>query len=133
MPPDREQLLEFCRSYTDAWNSREPTRVTGHFAPDATIAINGAPPTPVLEVAEAFMADFPEMELLMGDVLARDDGVVEYHWTLIGDHAGTGEHVHLSGFEEWTFDDDGLVASSLGNFDAAEYERQVAHGAERAG
>jgi hypothetical protein len=130
---DREHLFEFCRSYTDAWNSNEPTRVTEHFAPGALIAINGGAPTPILEVAEAFMADFPEMELEMGNILTRDDGVVEYHWTLIGDHAGTEKHVHISGFEEWTFGDDGLVAASLGNFDAAEYERQVAHGADRTG
>jgi hypothetical protein len=26
--------------------------------------------------------------------------------------------------------DDGLVAGSLGNFDAAEYQRQVEHGAD---
>lgn len=126
---DRE-LLEFCRSYTEAWNSNEPARVAQHFAPEATIAINGGASTPILEVAEAFMADFPEMELRMGDVLTREDGVVEYHWTLIGDHAGTANHVHISGYEEWTFGDDGLVASSLGNFDAAEYERQVAYGVD---
>lgn len=133
MAHDREQLLEFCRGYTGAWNSNDPTRVTAHFAPEATIAINGGPPTPILEVAEAFMADFPDLELRMGDAVTRDDGVVEYHWTLIGDHAGTGNHVHISGFEEWTIGDDGLVAASLGNFDAAEYERQVAHGVDRAG
>lgn len=129
----QHELLAFGRSYTDAWNSREPARVAEHFAPDATIAINGGAPTRILTVAEAFMADFPEMELQMGDVVVRDDKTLEYHWTLIGDHAGTGNHVHISGFEEWTLGADGLVAASRGNFDAAEYERQVAQGVERAG
>ena len=128
MAHDREQLLGFARGYTEAWCSGEPARVVQHYAPAATIAINGGSPTPILDVAQSFMAAFPSMELQMGDVMIRDDDVVEYHWTLIGDHSGTGNHVHISGFEEWTLGDDGLVASSLGSFDGTEYERQVAHG-----
>jgi hypothetical protein len=29
----------------------------------------------------------------------------------------------------WTFDDDGLVAESKGNYDQAEYDRRLEHGA----
>ncbi len=130
MAHDREQLLGFARSYTEAWCSGEPARVVQHYAPAATIAINGGSPTPILDVAQSFMAAFPSMELQMGDVMIRDDDVVEYHWTLIGDHSGTGHHVCISGFEEWTIAEDGLVATSLGNFDQAEYDRQVAHGVD---
>lgn len=130
MAHDREQLAVFARSYTDAWCSGEPTRVTEHYASDGAVAINGGAPTPILDVAQSFMAAFPDMELRMGDVVIRDDDVVEYHWTLIGDHAETGNHVHISGSEEWTIGDDGLIAGSLGNFDAVEYDRQVAHGTE---
>ena len=133
MADDREQLVEFGRSYTEAWCSGEPARVAAHFAPGGTVAINGAAPTPILDVAEAFMASFPDMELRMGDLVIRDDGVVEYQWTLIGDHSGTGNHVHFSGLEEWTMGDDGLVATSLGSFDGVEYDRQVAHGVDKAG
>jgi len=128
MAHDHEQVLAFARRYTDAWCSGEPARVTAHYAPGGTVAVNGAAPTPILEVAKSFMAAFPDMELLMGDVTIRDDDVVEFRWTLIGDHSGTGNHVHISGFEEWTIGDDGLVTGSLGNFDGAEYDRQVAHG-----
>jgi hypothetical protein len=128
VPHDPKQLATFGRSYTEAWCSGEPARVAEHYAPDGTVAINGGAPTPILDVAESFMAAFPEMELLMDDLVIRDNGNVEYHWTLIGDHSETGNHVHISGFEEWTIGSDGLVASSLGNFDAAEYDRQVAHG-----
>ena len=133
MAHDREKLLDFARSYTEAWCSGEPARVAAHFARDGSIAINGGPPTPILDVAKSFMADFPEMELLMDDVVIRDDDVVEYHWTLIGEHSGTGNQVRISGFEEWAIGDDGLVAASLGNFDATEYERQVAHGVGHTG
>jgi hypothetical protein len=38
--------------------------------------------------------------------------------------------VRFSGYEEWTFTADGLVAASLGHFDAAEYARQLAHGVD---
>jgi hypothetical protein len=34
----------------------------------------------------------------------------------------------MSGFETWTMGDDVLVASSVGTFDQAEYERQLAEG-----
>jgi hypothetical protein len=132
MAHDREQVLAFAQSYTDAWCSGKPARVVEHYAPRATIVVNGGAPTPILDVAESFMAAFPDMDLVMGDVAIRDDGVVEYHWTLIGDHSGTGNHVHISGFEEWTIGNDGLVAASLGTFDPAEYERQLAHGVDDA-
>ena len=36
--------------------------------------------------------------------------------------------MRISGFEEWKFGDDGLVAESKGHYDQAEYERQLAHG-----
>ncbi|HEU0304812.1 MAG TPA: hypothetical protein VFR32_09565, partial [Gaiellaceae bacterium] len=53
---------------------------------------------------------------------------VEYHWTFTGTSAETGNAVRISGFEEWTLSDDGPVLRSLGNYDQAEYDRQLAHG-----
>lgn len=132
MTHDHDQLTAFGRSYTDAWCSKEPARVVEHYAPGGTVAINGGAPTPILEVAESFMAAFPEMELLMDDLVIRDDGTVEFHWTLMGDHSVTGNRVRISGFEEWTIGEEGLVASSLGNYDGAEYDRQVARGVDEA-
>lgn len=128
MSEDRRRLLDFSRSYTSAWNSGDPARVVEHYEPGALIVINDGDPTPMRAVAESFMADFPAMELELGDVVLRDDGIVEYHWTLRGDHAGTGNRVEISGFEEWTIGADSRVAASRGTFDAAEYARQVAHG-----
>ena len=37
----------------------------------------------------------------------------------------------VQGQLDWMIGDDGLVAESLGNFDAAEYQRQVEHGVDR--
>jgi hypothetical protein len=53
---------------------------------------------------------------------------VEYHWTLTGTHTGpggTGRRVRISGFESWEIGSDGLIAESLGQFDAEEYRRQL--------
>ena len=56
----------------------------------------------------------------------------QYHWTLTGTNTGpggTGNKVHIGGYEEWTFGADGLIAGSLGHFDEAEYQRQLRQGA----
>jgi len=36
--------------------------------------------------------------------------------------------VRFSGYEVWTFGNDGLVANSMGNFDNDEYQYQLQHG-----
>ena len=54
-----------------------------------------------------------------------------YLWTYEGTNTGaggTGKDVRFSGWEAWTFSKDGLVASSIGTFDATEYERQLVEG-----
>ncbi len=131
MPHDPDQLRDFARRYTAAWCSQQPTRVAAHYAADGRIAVNGAAPAPILEVAGSFMAAFPDMVISMDDVIERADERIEYHWTLDGTNTGpggTGNHVRMSGFETWTIGDNGLVASSVGTFDQAEYERQLAEG-----
>jgi hypothetical protein len=63
--------------------------------------------------------------------VVRKGETVEFHWTFTGTNTGpggSGKWVRISGFEEWTFGDDGLVAESKGHYDEAEYERQLAHG-----
>ena len=131
MPYDPDQLRDFARRYTEAWCSQQPTRVAAHYAADGRIAVNGAAPAPILEVAGSFMAAFPDIEISMDDVIESEDAHIEYHWTLDGTNTGpdgTGNHVRISGFETWTMGDNGLVASSVGTFDQAEYERQLAEG-----
>lgn len=131
MPHDPDQLRDFARRYTEAWCSQQPTRVAAHYAADGRIAVNGAAPAPILEVAGSFMAAFPDMVISMDEVIEREDERIEYHWTLDGTNTGpggTGNHVRMSGFETWTTGDNGLVASSVGTFDQAEYERQLAEG-----
>jgi hypothetical protein len=127
MAHDEAQIREFARRYTDAWCSHDPVRVADHFAPGGTIAINGGEPTEVTEVARSFISAFPDIQVFMDDVVFKDE-TVEYHWTFTGTNrgpGGTGNAVRISGFEEWTFGEDGLVAESQGHYDQAEYDRQL--------
>ena len=39
--------------------------------------------------------------------------------------------MNISGFEEWTLNDDGLIQESKGFFDEKEYERQLEFGANK--
>ena len=139
MTPDSNELPEFARRYTDAWCSQDPARVAEHYAPEGSLTINGGTPSigraAIKDAAQSFMTAFPDMQVLMDDLVVRDEGV-EYHWTLVGTNTGpggTGNRVRISGFEEWTIGDDGLVAESQGHFDQAEYDRQLEYGMDEAG
>jgi len=125
---DPGQIEELARSYTEAWCSRDPARVAAHYVRGGTIAINGGAPAGIGEVAEAFVIAFPDIEVLMDDLVLRDDGVVEYRWTFTGTSAETGKWVRVPGFEEWTIVA-GMIATSSGHYDQAEYDRQVREGA----
>jgi nuclear transport factor 2 (NTF2) superfamily protein len=128
---NREQIEELARGYTEAWCSRDPARVAAYYAPGGTIAVNGGEAAGIEDVAAGFISAFPDIEVLMDELVLRDDGVVEYRWTFTGTSAETGRWVRIPGFEEWTIDDDGSIAESLGHFDQAEYDRQLREGAAR--
>jgi len=131
MAHDEARIRDFARSYTEAWCSHDRARVAGHYTPGGTIAINGGEPTEMTEVADSFITAFPDIQVFLDDVVFKDD-VVEYGWTFTGTNTGpggTGKSVRISGFEEWTFGDDGLVAEARGNYDQSEYDRQLQHGA----
>jgi nuclear transport factor 2 (NTF2) superfamily protein len=123
---------ELARSYTEAWCSRDAARVASHYAPGATIAINRGEPAGILEVAEGFIAAFPDITVYMDDLVVSDDGVL-YRWTFTGTSSETGKWVRITGYEEWTLGDDGLISSSLGHYDEAEYDRQLREGAGATG
>ena len=78
------------------------------------------------------MTTFPDMRVLMDDLIVLGDRTV-YRWTLVGTNTGpggTGHRVRISGFEEWTIAADGLIANSDGQFDAADYQRQLEGGVD---
>lgn len=127
MAHDRRQIEDLARSYTDAWCSRDPARVAAHYMPGGTIAINGGEPAGIGEVAAGFIAAFPDIQVLMDELVLHED-VVEYRWTFTGTSSETGNWVRVSGREEWTIGDDGRIAQSRGTYDEAEYERQLREG-----
>ena len=124
------QLRDFGKRYTAAWCSREAASVAAFFAPNGSLSVNGALAAgrgAITEVAQGFMTAFPDMELLMDDVLIEGDRAT-YHWTFIGTNTGprgTGHRVRFSGFEKWKIGEDGLIAESQGQFDSADYQRQL--------
>jgi nuclear transport factor 2 (NTF2) superfamily protein len=128
MAHDRRQIEQLARDYTEAWCSRDPARVASHYAPEGTIAINGGAPAPIADVAQGFIAAFPDIQVFQDDLVVVDE-VVEYHWTFTGTSAETGQAVRIRGFEDWAIGPDGLIATSRGTYDEAEYERQLREGA----
>jgi nuclear transport factor 2 (NTF2) superfamily protein len=127
MAHDPKQIEQLARMYTEAWCSRDPARVAGHYVPGGMISINGGDAAGIAEVAEAFIAAFPDIEVFMDNLVLREDGIIEYRWTFTGTSAETGKSVRVPGFEEWTIAPDGLIAESRGHYDQAEYDRQVQH------
>jgi predicted ester cyclase len=130
MMPELTQLRDFAKRYTGAWCSQNASRVAAFLALNGSLSVNGTPAVgraAVTEVAQGFMTAFPDLQLLMDDILIQGDRAV-YHWTFIGTNTGpggTGHGVRFSGYEVWKFGEDGLIAESQGHFDAADYQRQL--------
>ena len=119
-------LQDFAERYTAAWCSEDPARVATFFAEDGSLQVNDGPPAvgreAIAAVARSFMTDFPDLQIIL-DRLVLDPP--QYHWTLVGTHGRTRRPVRVSGVEIWTMSADGLIARSLGAFDASDYVRQV--------
>ena len=128
---DLAEITEFAKRYAEAWCSQDPEKVAAFFAERGSISINNGPPAvgraAIAKEAQAFMTTFPDMVVTM-DKVSRDPDRTKFHWTLTGTNTGpggTGKRVRISGYELWKIDKDGLIVESKGNFDAAEYERQL--------
>ena len=122
-----DQLTEFARQYALAWSSGDPEKVAAFYVNNGSISVNGGPPTLIAEVARGFKRDFPDMVVTFDKLEPRGDRVA-FHWTFNGTNTGrggTGNKVHISGYELWKIDNNGLVAESNGHFDAADYDRQL--------
>ena len=125
------KLRELAVRYTAAWCSQDPASVAVCYSPTGSLTINEGTPSvgrnAITEAARSFMTELPDMRVLMDD-LRVDGDRAEYHWTLTGTNigpGGTGNRVHISGFEIWRTGDDGLIVESRGRFDAADYARQL--------
>jgi predicted ester cyclase len=130
------QLRDFAERYTAAWCSQDAARVAACYSPNGSLQVNDSLPAvgriAITAVAQSFMTAFPDLVVAMDDLWVDGERAV-YLWTLSGTNTGpngTGKQVRISGYEEWDFGADGLVARSLGHFDAAEYQRQLEQGVE---
>ena len=133
---DLAKVTTFAKRYAEAWCSQNPESVAAFFAENGSLSVNDGPPAvgraAIAEMAQGFMRDLPDMIVTMDDVTHHSDGT-KFHWTLTGTNTGpggTGKRVRISGYELWKFDPDGLIAESKGQFDSAEYQRQLKHGVD---
>lgn len=130
-PAGAKDMEQFAIRYTAAWCSRNPASVAAFFAENGSLQINDGAPNvgraAITEAAQSFMTAFPDLVVEM-DALEYADHRYRYRWTLTGTNTGpggSGRKVKISGYEEWTLGADGLIAASLGHFDAADYDRQL--------
>jgi len=131
------KLRDFATRYTGAWCSQNASSVADFFTENGSLTINGGAPAAgrqaITQVAQEFMSSFPDLQVLLDDVLIKSARAAEYHWTLLGTNTGpggTGRRVRISGFEVWKIGEDELIAESQGHFDASSYQYQLEHGTE---
>jgi uncharacterized protein (TIGR02246 family) len=131
MAIDPAKFKSIAADYARAWGSGSAEAVASFYAADGRISINRGEPSvgrdAVAGMAAGFFSEFPDLVVHCDELRVAGDHAV-FAWTLEGHHAETKNHVKLSGWEEWDLDGDMKVKSSLGWFDAADYERQVAGG-----
>jgi hypothetical protein len=136
MTPEPTNLRDFARRYTAAWCSQNAASVAAFYSPNGSLSVNGGAPavgrSAISGAAQEFMTTFPDLTVLMDGLDVRGDRAV-YRWTLVGTNTGpggTGKRVRINGYEEWRIGSDGLIAESLGHFDAVEYQRQLGRGVD---
>ena len=97
MQVDPAKLHDFAARYTAAWCSQDPTSVAAFYSVEGSLTVNGGAPAvgrdAIMEVARSFMTAFPDMRVIMGNLIMKNDRT-EYHWTLIGTNTGPGGTGH---------------------------------------
>jgi len=110
MMPESAKLREFAMRYTAAWCSQDSASVGAHYSPEGSLSINdGAPATgrsAITEVAQGFMTAFPDMRVLMDDLLVQGDRAVypldaHRHQHRARWDQAAGSHQRLRGMEDW--------------------------------
>ena len=114
--------------YTDAWNSKKPEKVAAFHLSTSQISINRGEPSVghdgLTEMAAGFHAEVPDL-LLQNDGIRAAGTHVVYMWTFTGHDAKTGNPLHIGGWEEWELDENMMITSALGWFDADDFQKQV--------
>lgn len=129
---DELSRFEFAELYAEAWSSQKPRRLARFYAEDGVLVVNNGTPSrgrdAIEEKARGFMEAFPDMVVRLDKLVEEGDRVV-FHWHWTGTNkgpGGSGFPVDIRGYEVWTFDSEGRLIESLGNYDEEEFERQIA-------
>jgi hypothetical protein len=128
-----DDLRQFGARYAAAWSSHNAASVASFFSENGSLKVNDAEPAvgraAIMVSVQGFMTAFPDLQVAMDKLSLEGDEAI-FGWTLTGTNTGpggAGRPVRISGYEQWMIGRDGLVAKSLGHFDAADYQRQL-HG-----
>jgi hypothetical protein len=125
---NQTRLEALATKYVDAWNSKVPENVASMHNSNSQITINRGDPSVGFEELTAMAAGF---HAAVPDLVLKSDGIrsggnhVVFMWTFTGHDAQTSNPLNVTGWEEWELDDNMKVASSLGWFDAEDYQRQI--------
>jgi uncharacterized protein (TIGR02246 family) len=115
--------------YAAAWSSKSPAAVAAFYAQDGQIVVNNGAPSvghkAIAEMATGFYTAFPDL-VVRCDAMRIAGHHALFAWTLEGHHAQTKNFVRVAGWEEWELDENHKVKSSLGWFDASDYDAQIA-------
>ncbi len=128
---NEDQLTDFAKKYTAAWCSQKAASVAAFYEENGSLKINDGTASvgraEITAAAQSFMTAFPDLVVKMSAVSFNGSQAI-YRWTLTGTNngpGGMGKSVNISGYEEWRFGADGLIAESKGHFDENEYQRQL--------
>ena len=126
------KLRNIGERYAQAWCSHKPDAVAAFFAPTGRIAINGGAPSfgpaAIVDMANGLFTDVPDIVVRTDEIRFGSGNSAVLLWTFEGHHIRTRNFVKVSGWEEWTLTDDGLILASLGHYDATDYDRQIEGG-----
>lgn len=125
------ELADFATRYAAAWSGGNPEDLASFYAEDGSLTVNAGRPSvgraAIAAKAKEFMDAFPDMVVKM-DSVSQEGSHAAFHWTWTGMNTGpggTGKAVRICGYEEWTFNADGLIVESKGHYDEAEYQIQL--------
>ena len=132
---NQAELTNFATRYAAAWSSQIPASLASFYAENGSLTVNAGPPSigraAITATAKGFMTAFPDM-VVRTDEVSQDGSRAVFQWIWTGTNSGpggTGRSVRIKGYEEWTFNVDGLIVYSDGHYDEAEYQRQLKSGA----
>ena len=131
MAPKPDAVHALIEKHIKAWCDKSPRGVAASYTEDAVFSINRADPMvghqDIAEMVKGFCDEFPDVVLTLNNSFVAGNHAI-YVWTFTGHQTGTGIYAEFQGWEEWDLTDDCKVKSSLGWYDAEDYERQLALG-----